>query len=560
MNNEYSMKAHLVYFLVFPVFLLTALITKCTQPEPVTAEQWHEIELSFEADKDYENPYTDVEFWLEFTGPDGTKISRPGFWYENNIWKVRFASPVNSGDWDWKSFSSAADDKGLNGLQGTVHAVPYTGDNPLLQNGLLRMSPLGRNVIHANGKSFLMIGDTPWALPWRGTIESVSAYAENRRDRGFNTALLMTLQPDRDAEGPVSRTESGGFDVAFVDLKDGHINRPIPSYFQYFDTLRNILVEHGIVPVFQPVFHGFGWKGLNVLGWDMEPEEYARYSRYLVARYGAGPAIWLAGADSDGRNPTIEAGGKEIEKWDAYHQPTGIHYSPFDDYTPDWWNRTEAYVPHQNKMFQDADWLDFQWCQTGHGGEHLTHKVDRMYNNLPVKAAANGEPTYEGIRDPLNASGWWQGNEAWLQYTSGGTMGVVYGAGGLWNWKLSPGEPGWPDWANSNVSWKEAIDLPGAVYVGYLGKALAGLDLTDIEKRPDLAGGELCLAKPGELYVVYLPEGGTVSLSGLTPDMYYRWFNPLTGEFAGYGNVTGDGQVFTGEGLDPAVLIVNEKD
>ena len=554
------MKTHLLFFSILPVILLAILTTKCTQPEPVIAEQWREIELSFLAEKVYENPYTDVELRVDFAGPDGIKISRPGFWYADNIWKVRFSSPSESGEWKWKSFSSAEDDRGLHALQGKIETKPYSGNNHLIKNGLLRMSPGKRNVVHANGKSFLMIGDTPWALPWRGTIESVSVYAENRQALGFNTVLLMTLQPDRDAEGPVSRTETGGFDVAFADLKDGHINKPNPSYFQYFDTLRNILLDHGIVPVFQPVFHGFGWKGLNVLGWEMEPEEYARYTRYLVARYGAGPAMWLIGADSDGRNPTVEAGGKEVEKWDAYHQPAGLHYSPFDDYIPDWWNRSETYVPHQNKMFQDAEWLDFQWCQTGHGGEHLTHKVERMYNNLPVKATANGEPTYEGINNPDNASGWWQGHEAWLQFTSGGTMGVIYGAGGLWNWKFSADEPGWPDWADSNVSWKEALRLPGSAFVGYLGKALEGLDIIDIEKRPDLADGKLCLAKQGKLYIVYLPEGGTVKLSSLSPDMYYRWFDPVKGEFGGYGNVSGKDQVFTAEGSAPAVLIVNEKD
>jgi hypothetical protein len=39
--------------------------------------------------------------------------------------------------------------------------------------------------------------------------------------------------------------------------------------------------------------------------------------------------------------------------------------------------------------------------------------------------------------------------------------------------------------------------------VGYVGKALRVLDITDIEKHPELAGGNLCLAKPGELFIIY---------------------------------------------------------
>jgi hypothetical protein len=494
---------------------------------------------------------------VEFTGPSGERLSRPGFWDGGNTFRVRFANPLDKGEWQWKSFASDSTNVGLHGKTGKLVSASYSGNNPLIKNGLLRMSPGKRNVIHGNGKPFLMIGDTPWALPWRGTVESVTEYAQKRQSQGFNTALLMSLQPDRDAVGLRNRTDEGAFDVAFEDLKEGHINQPNNAYFQYFDSLRNILIDHGIVPVYQPVFHGFGWKGMNVLGWDVDANEYARYCRYLVARYGAKPAMWLVGADSEGRNIGIKEGGEEIEKWDAYQQPTGLHYSPYDDSKPDWWNKPEEYIPHLNRTFQDAAWLDFQWCQTGHGGEHQPWKVEKMVANIPVKAVANGEPTYEGIRDSANGAGWWQGHEAWLNLTSGGTMGVVYGAGGLWNWKLFEDEPGWPGWADSKVSWKGAIQLPGANYVGFLAKALEGFDITDIEKHPELAGGKLCLAKPGELYVIYLPEGGEVTLSGLPKDLTFRWFNPIEGAFFAQGNTTAD-QQFSAETGKPSVLIVSK--
>ena len=538
-------------------FFLIILSFSCKERDGViVAEQWQETELVFAAEKSYKNPYTDVDLWVEFSSPSGEQIIRPGFWYEDNIWKVRFANPSENGEWTWKSYTSVKVDGGLNEKTGTILSRPYTGNNLLVQKGLLRMSPGKRNVIHANGETFLLVGDTPWALPWRGTVSSVTAYAQKRQSQGFNAALLMSLQPDRGAEGPRSRTELSGFDVAFEDLPDGHINELNTAYFRTFDTLRNVLISHGIVPVFQPVFHGFGWKGLNVLGWNIDPVEYARYCRYLVARYGATPAIWLVSGDSDGRDAGVKEGGEEVEKWDAYKQPTGIHYSPFCEVVPNWWDRPYEYVPHQNKVNQEEAWLDFQWCQTGHGGDHQSWKVEKMYNNLPVKAVLNGEPTYEGIRDPTNGSGWWQGNEAWLNFTSGGTMGVVYGAGGLWNWKLDKDEQGWPGWANSNVSWKEAANLTGAVYVGYLSQALHGLDIADIGKHPELAGGHLCLAKPRELYIVYLPEGGEVTLSGLTVNMQYKWFDPVNGNFISNGAI-GNSETNFKSGIErPLVLIV----
>ena len=549
------MNKNFASFFILSAWLFISNSCISDKSNSIITEQWKELELTFHARAAYDNPYTDVDLHVEFIHNSGEKLIRPGFWDGDNTWKVRFACPVDTGEWSWQSHSSNPDDAGLNGKKGKIICKPYSGNNDLIRHGLLKMSAGKRNVIHSDGTPFMMIGDTPWALPWRGTVESVSVYAKNRQERGFNAALLMSLQPDRGVIGPRDRTREGGFDVAFEDLKEGHINQINTSYFQYLDTLRNILVDHGIVPVFQPVFHGFGWKGKDVLGWTVEPGEYARYTRYLIARYGAKPAMWLVGADGNGKNRGVLEGGLETEKWDAYHQPTGIHYNPFDDYCPESFDQNNCF--HNNSSFQDAEWLDFQWCQTGHGGQHLFHKVERMYENLPVKAVACGEPTYEGIGNPDNGSGWWQGHEAWSQFLSGGTMGIVYGAGGLWNWKLTPDEPGFDDWCNSNVSWREAIELPGSSYAGYLGKALKGLDITDIEKHPELADGKLCLAKPGKLYIVYLPEGGNVKISQLSGSLKYQWFDPRKGEFV-YESITQAGSQIFNPGTDsPRVLIIH---
>jgi hypothetical protein len=173
--------------------------------------------------------------------------------------------------------------------------------------------------------------------------------------------------------------------VGFEDLPNGTLKQLSPKYFQMFDSLVDVLVRHGIAPVNQPVFHGYGWKGGSTAGNVISSEDYARYCRYLVARYGARPAIWLVGADGPAVSTEImdqlDLAGQTIEKWDDYQHPTGIHYSP------------NALA----RTHQDKSWLDFQWCQTGHSGEHIPERVADMWRNLPVKAVANGEPTYENI-------------------------------------------------------------------------------------------------------------------------------------------------------------------
>ena len=508
----------------------------------LVAPQWQQIELSFTASRNTVNPYTDVEAWVDFVADDGAAIRRPMFWDGDQTFRVRFTSDRSFGTWHWKA-SDRDGDPGLNGLAGVIEAVaaPVDSETAFSRHGLLKMSPGKRNVVFQDGTSFFMVADTPWALPWRATVEAVTEYAADRQSKGFNAALLMSVQPDQDARGPRSRTEVGGFDVGFEDLPEGHLNELRPEYFQYLDRLIEILYIRGIAPVLQPVFQGYGWKGLRTLGGKAVPEEYARYCRYLVARYGARPAMWLVSADGQGAYRSTIACGEEIERWDAYQQPTGFHYSPSE------W-------PHSR---QSADWLDFQWTQTGHNGEHLQGKVRPMAEVLPVKAVANGEPTYEGIRDAGNGAGWWQGEEAWLNLTSGGTMGVVYGAGGLWQWKIERDEKGWPDWADSpGVSWREATALPGSRFAGLIGKALAGYDITDMTRLPEI--GPQAVGKLGSLYIVYLPRGGDVAIGGLNTELPYLWFDPRSGDFADNGRVSASSPILTSPTSEPWVLLVGK--
>ena len=540
-------------------FLAVILFSRCTkEAEHTDAEQWTTSEIVLTSERDYLNGYTDVEVWAVFSNEKNDSIKRPAFWDGSNTWRLRFTPPDSASLWKWTTFSVPAD-KGLAGRTGSLKSQSYKGSNKLIKHGLLKMSPGKRNVIHADGKPFLVVGDTPWAIPFRATIDQVREYSADRSRKGFNTALLMSVQPDMYAEGPEERNTILGFDRGFEDLHEGHLNRLKPDYFQYLDSIIMILVDNGIVPVYQPVFHGFGWKGKTVLGPAADAGEYARYCKYLVARYGSMPAFWLVSGDSHGLDPGVKAGGEMVEKWDTYRQPTGIHYNPYDDFLASWAKGDSSCCFHYNQSHQAEEWLDFQWAQTGHDGLHLYHKVERMYDNKPVKAALNGEPTYEGMGGGKNGLGWWQGEEAWTQLMKGGTMGVVYGAVCLWQWKITPDEPGWEEWTDAPMSWAEAMKQEGSRYAGLVAKAFDGYDFTDMEKRPDLTNDKnLMLARENSFYISYLERGGEININSLPENLPYRWFNPVNGEIIESG-ITGKQKLFKAPDSKPWVLIIGEK-
>ena len=501
---------------------------------------WREVEIALESTQEYTNPYMDLDVWADFTHESGVMLRRPAFWDGERSWKIRFATPFDYGRWTWHSHCSLSD-AGLSDQQGALDCLPaIAAITPFEQHGFWRMSAGRRNLIHADGRSALLVADTAWALPWRATEEQCHIYAADRQVKGFNAVLLMSIQPDMDARGPRERSADEGFDVGFEDLPTGHLTHLLPGYFQYFDKLSTILLEHGIVPVLQPVFMGFGWKGLRVAGPVVPPEEYARYCRYLVARYGSRPVIYLVGGDGSGYEPQVAAGGDEIEHWDAYQQPTGIHYRPHAD----------------NCAHQDAAWLDFQWCQTGHSGEHVPERVADMWRNQPPKAVANGEPSYEHGVVHGRAAGWWQGHEAWSNLCAGATMGVVYGAGSLWQWRLHPNEPGHsPYFLAEGAGWREALAFEGSSYVGMLAKILDGLPIADIKPNWQVTLGRRGLLDPGKLFICYSEEGGPLMIFSDQVPLPYRVIDPRSGAILFEGKRVTDRDIIPDEGSGPRIYI-----
>src|SRR5215217_6847856 len=254
-----------------------------------TASQWREIDIGFDG-PDVANPYTDINAWVTFTHSGGQQLRRPVFWDGGTDYRVRFASTQSEGEWQWRVFS----DRPVHTFRpacGTVFAGPPAQDHPhrALTRGFTTAHRSGRSFCYADGSPAFWVFDTAWAMPFRATLDDVAVYAADRQAKGFNAALLMSVQPDMKARGPVGRNIDEGFEIGFHDLPEGRMTKINVEYFQYFDKIIDVLINHGITPVLQPVFHGFGWKGLDVAGPVVPPADYARYCRYLVARFAPAP-------------------------------------------------------------------------------------------------------------------------------------------------------------------------------------------------------------------------------------------------------------------------------
>lgn len=93
--------------------------------------------------------------------------------------------------------------------------------------------------------------------------------------------------------------------------------------------------------------------------------------------------------------------------------------------------------------------------------------------------------------------------------------------------------------------------------LGYTRRFAERMDLTRCVPSEELASTGYCLANPGREYLVYLPEGGsvTVEVSAAAGQLAVEWFDPSRGETARAGNVSGGAkQSFTPPFAGDAVL------
>jgi hypothetical protein len=109
-------------------------------------------------------------------------------------------------------------------------------------------------------------------------------------------------------------------------------------------------------------------------------------------------------------------------------------------------------------------------------------------------------------------------------------MGVVYGAGSLWQWRLHPQEPGHAAYfLAENAGWREALDFEGSRYVGMLARILGELPLTDMAPNWQVTLGRRGLLAPDTLFICYTEAGGPLMIFGEQVPRHYRVIDPRTG-------------------------------
>ncbi|WP_020532566.1 DUF5060 domain-containing protein [Flexithrix dorotheae] len=580
--------------LIYLFSLLSILCFACQEKQPMDEIPMLEIkEVVLKSEGQYDNPYTEVECWLELEGPDFKKKIY-GFWNGDNEFVFRLVA-ISPGEWKWKSFSNQ-DDKGLNNHEGGFKALPLSDEainlNPN-NRGFIRSTTNGRALEYADGTPFFMLADTWWAAStWRFPLKGITPSADYvpkegisfeealsfRKKQGYNTIAMIAAYPNwkadeypaqfinADSVGVRQAWEKNGIDRG-KDMHDENGNMPFeawekspiianydrlnPEYFKSLDKKMKYLKKEGFVTFLETVRrdHGPSWKKY----FDFK-ESYARYVQYIVARYGAFNIIF-SGIHLDWINENFCLPPDDFNEVLTYHYnkygglPYGQPHSILID------GSTYTHFGHG----ESAPWLNMHAVGNvprNHGFYPMIEEIFALNSPYPV---ANLEPYYPGWDNVFHnlvagerpvpnsdRDNYFGRTQMYGSVLSGGLAGHVYGTGAYCG--STTGEP--RNEGERPSIW-EGLNYPSGAQLPYLAKFILseGIAYQQCEPKKELliphkaknapekgldGWSFLLLHQDAQLGFLYFENQSEIpQVTGLNPNGNYEltWFDPISGEW-----------------------------
>ena len=403
----------------------------------------------------------------------------------------------------------------------------------------------------ADGRPYIMIGDTGWELLHRLNLQEIDEYFKIRASQSFNMVWANIL-PEFD--GLTTPHRNGD-----LPLIDGNPEKPNDRYFDFVDKLLSLAESHGLYLGLLPA-----WGDKLTAPWGAGPRIFTidnlsvadSYAVYLGNRYlGHSNILWVLGGD---RPAKIFGEPNQFPMRNAID--AGL---PSDsDWTPIWRamargqrkggaSQLITYHPQGGTMstsafLHDEEWLDLNAMQSGHGGGHdvpVWESITRDYGLMPIKPTFDSEPNYED--HPINpwpvwdpASGFYDDFDVRKQiYRSifAGGCGVIYGHHCVWQFASEHFEPV----LKVLFDWKTALTRPGAQNLAHLIGLLNSVDFLNLAPNQSRiietngAGPFHARAIASELEtLVYVPDGRAIEIDmtwANQSEVTVEEFNPTTG-------------------------------
>ena len=479
-----------------------------------SVEPYDFLEVSVNiAGPDARNPFTDATLGGSFGESGGERIPVEGFCdsEDGSIFRIRFM-PRSPGDY---SYSIAYRQGGFE--------KPYTGTFRATgghRRGPLRVDPQYKwhFIWEGTGDHYFFNGTTAfWLTGWRDervinyTIERLLQLKINRmRVLLAGNADIYWGEPVMTGENftyalrPWLAAKPGSFDQPGIDFTRFNI----PHWQKWERMLRFARDRDMIISVIQ-----------DISTHKAQPPEYSdderRYLRYMVARLSAFSNItYDLGDDMDSFRDEkwVHATGMLIESWDPYKHLATSH------------------PVHRENQDRGSEWFGFTSIQDWRRPQHPLMLEERQ---IQIKTGriipqTNEEYGYEDhyphwAPAPPGDSAETLRHMAWEIAMAG-----AYGTAGE---SSRRGTNIWPDTGGGWINGRGDDTMVMLKGYEHMVDFFTSFEWWKTEPHDELVNnGAYCLAKPGEIYAVYLPKEGDVTVQ-LEPGTYEAtWFSAFTGE------------------------------
>lgn len=393
----------------------------------------------------------------------------------------------------------------------------------------LKISDDARSLVGADGRPFLLQGDTAWSAIVQLTPPELTAYLDDRSRQGFNAIVVNLLEHKFSSQTPRWKTRSGI--TPFADVLD--FDSRNEEYFAAVDRLLSEARTRGILVLLAPCYLGVGG---GDEGWFQEMkrngiDRLRRYGRFLGARYRDVPNIlWIEGGDY---LPKTSGNPSEMDLLNAVAY--GIREAGDTHLHSAHWASGSA-----SSDVPELPWLAVDSLYAYDGVRTDRRSLDLARRDRGIRPFFLIEATYENEHQATPA----QLRAQMYQPVLAGGTGFVFGNFPVWHF-WSPGDPAW-SLGDSGYpgGWTTALRSPGAQSASIAGKFFRSLPWTRLQ--PDV-GHSLLKPKSGSfpaevsvlaaqtddgtVAVAYFTEPVPVSidLSRMKGTIRASWVDPSTG-------------------------------
>ncbi len=460
------------------------------ETEVNSAETWVSNELVLVSDKEYDDPFNDVDVDLILTNGTVT-YTIPGFWDGNNIWRVRFICPT-AGTWTYTTVCTDTTDAGLHNKTNTFTCTEYSGDLDIYKHGFVKTLPNTKHFVYNDGTPFFYLGDTHWSLGGE-TLDMVKEISAHRVSQGYNVWQSEPLGASFSFYNGINPMDIVGlrdFDEKCKVIADAGMVHANAQFF-FPSEMSRLIANFGGYDKTKPYATTLTSGGTTFQFYDLSDEAKAyleKISRYWVARYSSYPVMWTLGQEIDNDyywsstshsdwsyvNNPYRYVAQYIYKYDPYKSPLSGHQEGHGSTVAS--DDNEFYSRGtKGSALRDLEahtWYANQWKPhfANMNGQATAAAEDYWYNG-------QGKPVvcYEGKYCYLWTKNFGARAQGWFAYLSG-MFGHGYGAQDTWCYlstyseadNTSDGVDLVTSAEKQEMTWRDALEFESSYQLGYM--------------------------------------------------------------------------------------------